>query len=444
MKVLHIPFCFYPDAVGGTEVYVAGLVEELVHEGVESVIAAPDGASREYIYQGTRVRRFGINSDSGKPSGLFGNPDGLAVPEFAGILDAEKPDLVHLHALPRVALRLLRTAKRRAIPTLYTYHTVSDICARDSMMHWGTKPCDGVLCLEKCSRCVLQGRGFNRAGAWAGGSLPGPVRSLLPILGDALLRLGVPGKIPPLLMKANRLQERHSRILGVLAEANHIVAPCEWGRDVLLRNGVPKGKISLCRQGAPASAPFRSLPAVKRSGLQVAYFGRLDKTKGVDLLIRAVRNAPDLVLKLDIFGVVQEELADYERELKLLCGNDPRIEFRSPVPSREVIGTLRAYDILAVPSQNLETGPLVVFEAFAAGIPVVGSRLGGIAELVDHGRNGILVESGNLCEWQAALRRLCFDPQLLSRLSQGIKQPRTMSAVAHEMAAIYEQVVGSV
>jgi glycosyltransferase involved in cell wall biosynthesis len=85
----------------------------------------------------------------------------------------------------------------------------------------------------------------------------------------------------------------------------------------------------------------------------------------------------------------------------------------------------------------LESGPLVVLEAFAGGVPVLGSNLGGIAELVEHGVNGFLIEHDKIEAWAATLEKCCDDPQFLNSLCRGIRPPRTMATVADEMLALY-------
>jgi glycosyltransferase involved in cell wall biosynthesis len=102
-----------------------------------------------------------------------------------------------------------------------------------------------------------------------------------------------------------------------------------------------------------------------------------------------------------------------------LAEKDPRISFKFPVPAEKVVEILAEYDLLAVPSQCLETGPLVVLEAFAAGIPVIGSNLGGIAELVKHEVNGLLVEPNSVKAWCQQLQRLCQDTDLRMQLGAG-------------------------
>jgi glycosyltransferase involved in cell wall biosynthesis len=78
-----------------------------------------------------------------------------------------------------------------------------------------------------------------------------------------------------------------------------------------------------------------------------------------------------------------------------------------------------------------------VLEAFAAGAPVIGSNLGGIAELIENEVNGILVETDSVEMWRQAMRRCSEDRTLIERLRRGIRSPREMDAVAGEMLRIY-------
>ena len=125
-------------------------------------------------------------------------------------------------------------------------------------------------------------------------------------------------------------------------------------------------------------------------------------------------------------------------KLDALAAQDARIRFLPPVPNERVVSLLAGYHLLAVPSRWMETGPLVVLEAFAAGTPVVGSKLGGISEWVRHGENGLLVDFDDIAGWADALKRCARDRRLLSSLQDGVELPRSMTAVAREMAQMYE------
>jgi glycosyltransferase involved in cell wall biosynthesis len=177
-----------------------------------------------------------------------------------------------------------------------------------------------------------------------------------------------------------------------------------------------------------------------REPLRVAFLGRTDPTKGPDTLIRALRSRPRLDVQLDLYGIVQGAAGHgYFDELRRLAAGDSRVNFRPAAPADEVVALLRNYHLLAVPSRWLETGPLVVLEAFAAGRPVLGSKLGGVAELIRDGQDGLLVEAGNVPAWAEAFGRLAGDRGLLKRLQSEVNPPRRMSEVAAEMKSLYRR-----
>jgi glycosyltransferase involved in cell wall biosynthesis len=99
------------------------------------------------------------------------------------------------------------------------------------------------------------------------------------------------------------------------------------------------------------------------------------------------------------------------------------------------------YDLVAIPSRLLETGPLVALEAFAAGVPVLGADLGGIAELVRSGIDGFLVPPDDAAAWAAAIARFAKDPHLVREMRAKIAPPRSMEAVVEEMSKVYSAVV---
>jgi glycosyltransferase involved in cell wall biosynthesis len=239
---------------------------------------------------------------------------------------------------------------------------------------------------------------------------------------------------------------RHRAASGLFEQVDHIVAVCEWVRELLIRNGVPAEKVTLSRQGLPhlaAQSVDAGEPAPAASAgprLQFAFLGRLDRVKGVDILIDALRRVPQLAISLDVYAVVQGPSArDMEARLRRKAAGDPRIRFLPPLPASEVVERLRVYDALLVPSQWLETGPLVVYEAFAAGIPAIGSNLGGIAELVKDGENGLLVEPHSVSSWTKAIAGFVENPDLLARLRSWRRPVRTMEHAAADMQTVYEK-----
>jgi glycosyltransferase involved in cell wall biosynthesis len=362
-------------------------------------------------------------------SELYDAGDAIAAEAFDRILDEAKPDIVHFHARTRAAsLLCLRKAKQRGLKVVYTYHTPTATCLRGTMMRNGAQPCEGEMRTHRCASCQLATK------------LPAAVAVLLgampTALGSCITRQG---GVWTALRMSSLAAAAHRGMREFLAEADQVVAVCEWVRAVLLRNGVPESKVELSRQGLTGAPPDRLREERQLGPLRVAFLGRLDPTKGVDVLVRAMQLLPQLQMTLDVYGIAQGEAGErYRSELLRLAQGDDRIQFLAPVRAEEVVSTLVAYDLLAVPSQWLETGPLVVLEAFAAGLPVMGSRLGGIAELVTDGVNGRLVEAADVKAWAQALAQAAGDPSLIREWSRGVSRPRVMSTVAAEMLDLYQ------
>jgi glycosyltransferase involved in cell wall biosynthesis len=436
MKIIHIPFCFHPDSLGGTEVYVESLAYHLQQRGVLVTIAVPGDKSSFDKHNGLAVRRFAVSNKVADLRDLYGQGDATAAQEFAKILDEEQPDIVHLHAFTRGAsLRLVREAKQRGSKIVFTYHTPTVSCQRGTLLRWGKEVCDGKLDLHTCAGCTLQALGLSGLNAVALGHLP-------PLFGRLAGAAGLSGGSWTALRMTELVQLRHSAFHDLMQAADQIVTLCQWVKDLLTRNGIPTEKLSVSRHGLPQRAETGAVESVPimATPLRLAFLGRLDQTKGPDLLIRALRSLPGAAIELHLYGIVQAEGGKaYIHQLNQLAEGDPRIHFFSPVPSDRVITLLRNYHLLAVPSRCLETGPLVVLEAFAAGTPVVGADLGGIAEWVKHDVNGLLVAADSIEAWSQTLKQCNEDRTLVARLRQGVRLPRGMDVVAQEMLLLYER-----
>ena len=436
MKVVHVPFCFAPDAVGGTEIFVSHLTRDLNKMGVTSVVAAPGRKSSEYEVGGTKVYRFGIKSEIEDAIELYGAGDATAQAEFERILDEVRPDVVHLHAwTSAVSLRLVRAAKKRDIAVVFTYHTPTVTCQRGTLRLWGTMICDGEMRVRRCTACTLNGLGVSRFMAVTLGQLPTAV-------GKCLGELGLDGGVWTALRYSHLVDTRHRTFHEMADEVDHVVAVCSWVRELLLRNGVEARKLSLSRQGIdwPETAASETAADRLNDTVRTVFIGRLDPAKGLDVILDVLRAMPDLKVTLDVYGIVQGPAnAAYREAMLSKAAGDRRIVFKEPLATNAVVSQLRQYDFIVVPSMWLETGPMVVLEAFAAGVPVLGWKIGGISELVRSEVDGILVEPFSIEGWMDVLRRVAQDRQLHARLKAGIREPRKIVEVAIEMKDLYQR-----
>lgn len=437
MRVLHVPFTYFPSPCGGTEVYVAGLCRELRRLGMDSVVAAPGEKDEQYCWDDTTVSRFQA-PQARTLTELHDEGDPVAAAGFERILEATKPDLVHFHAHTRAAsLRCVQKCRERGLKVIYTYHTPTATCMSGTMMLNGKQPCDGEMRQRRCSACSLRTHGVP--------ALLAETLSLVPgFASGAVAAAGLQGGMWTGLRTTDSIARYHRQCRAFLEATHHIIAVCDWVKAVLLRNEIPASKITLCRQGVGQAVELgEPLARAATAPLRVAYLGRLEPAKGVGVLIEALATQPGLGIKLDVYGITQgESSAAYTEGLQRWVKSDARIRLLPPVAASETVRVLRHYDLLAVPSLWQETGPLVVLEAFAAGIPVLGSKLGGIAELVQDGVNGWLAPAGDSNAWGVLLARLANNPER-TRMPISQPSPRTMKTVAEEMRTLYQQVLSS-
>lgn len=436
-EVLHVPYTFFPDPVGGTEIYVAGLAEALRHYGVQSAIAAPAEFDDSYLHDEVPIFRFATGTGADLER-AYGAPDGGAARSFTTLIARLRPRILHLHALTAaVSVRLVDAAQAAGSKVVLTYHTPTVSCARGTMMWMGRAPCDGKLDRRRCTRCALAQHGvppFLRAA----------IARMPQALGHALAQAGLAGGALTALRLTALIGAGHRRFAELTGKVDRIVAPCRWVCEVLRRNGVPEEKLVLSRQGLSrhlgtqppslSDPARRDIPGVLRLG----YFGRLDPTKGVDIVVEALRRAPNAPVRLEIYGIRQAGCEGYAAKLERGAATDRRVVFLPALPSEAVGEAMRRCDLVVVPSRGLETGPLVVLEAFAAGTPVLGARLGGIAELVSDRVDGLLIRPEDPGAWASVIVALAAAPEQVARLRAGIRPPRTMDDVARDMAGLYQ------
>lgn len=432
MKILHLVYSFLPDPPGGTELYVETLCRALNRRGVSNVVAAPALVAAAYEWAGFPVRRFAVDGAPPTVTRVYG-ADPRAAAHFAEILAAEQPDVVHQHALtPACSHEIVRAAHRAGLPLVFTYHTPTVSCVRGTLLYDGHDRCDGRLDASRCSACTLQGLGVNQTIVAALDWMPDAAGRLL-----EWLRLE--GGMWTAVRMRELIERRHHVTRAVLDEADMIVSLAPWVTELLRVNGVSPDRIVESAHGIAFERAASRRRGILEGPLRIAHLGRIDPVKGTRVLVEAMRAAADAPIELDVFGQVQH---DGDRrtleQLEALAQGDPRIRFHPPLAPASVVSHLAQYDMLAVPSQWLETGPLVVLEAFAAGIPVLGSDLGGIADKVRHGVDGLLVTPYNdVAAWAAALRSCAADRARVARFRDNVRPPRSMDDVAEQMQRLY-------
>jgi glycosyltransferase involved in cell wall biosynthesis len=224
-----------------------------------------------------------------------------------------------------------------------------------------------------------------------------------------------------------------------------IVAPSAWVHSGLLANGIAPAKLSVSRQGVTTALTREAAAAPRQPPgdvLRVGFIGRLEHYKGAHVLIEAMARLPrNLPIHLMIAGSGTEP--GYLRQLIQAWDGDKRIEFLGSISRKEVPDFMRKLDVLAVPSNYMETGPLVVLEAQVFGIPVMGADIGGISERIRDGVDGWLLPFSDPGAWAAALHDAATDRARLARYAANIGRTRTMGDVADDMVTVYRDILAA-
>lgn len=439
MKVVQAVGWYYPESLGGTEIYVAGLCQRLRAAGHTVLVATPDPASpreREYEHEGVPVYRYPIPSAPTRAEA-----QGLApvrgTQRFHAWLSSQRPDVVHAHTfVTGLGLAELKAAKAAGARVIVTTHSGSLgwICQRGTMMRWGEELCDGVCEPSKCAACELQHRG-----------MPKPLARLVAATPNTVGRVGraLPGKLGTALSIGDLIRHNQAMQREMLATVDKFVVLTQWALHAAIVNGAPRERLALNRLGSSHAKFDQALDLDRRPTrppIKVGYLGRFEALKGVLDLARAARNVPGGVpIQVEFRGPVT---TDAERaclrDVRKVVGQDPRMTFGPAVPHTEAFGILASYDLLCCPAVCLEGGPTVAIEAHAVGTPVIGTRIGGLAELVTDGVNGRLVAPGDWRALAGVLLQVANDPEgTIDRWRRVLPRARTMDEVAADYHALY-------
>ena len=201
-----------------------------------------------------------------------------------------------------------------------------------------------------------------------------------------------------------------------LSRARHVVCPSGFLAALAVEWGVPHDRVTVLPNPGPdvRAVPTRE-EARMRLGLDgevLVFAGRLTKQKAFGDALDAVGRCPGVTMVVAGDGPAQPELEERSRAL----GLTDRVRFVGPLDRAQVLELFRAADA-SILSSAWENFPHTVVEALSVGTPVISTAVGGVAEVVDDGRNGLLVPVGDPEALADAITRFFGDPDLRERLS---------------------------
>jgi glycosyltransferase involved in cell wall biosynthesis len=312
----------------------------------------------------------------------------------AEVLDDFRPDVVHFHNVyHQLSPSVLRPAAKRGIATVMTLHDYKLVCPTYLFLADG-RPCEACL----------------------GGHFQNAIRKRC--------------KDGSLVASAVSAAELWSHTtLGAYGAVRRFICPSRFLLGKLEAGGVFPDRLRHVPHFAHVGPP--PTPGARHRAL---YAGRLSYEKGVDIAIRAVGRVPDL--ELDVAGDGPERAALEALAAEVAPG---RVRFHGLVDRAAITRLLGDALAMVVASRVYENQPMAVLEAYGAGVPVVGSDLGGVPELVQHGVAGLVYPPGDDAALAAALAELAADPQRAAALgAAGREIASTRFSPERHLAALEE------
>ena len=289
----------------------------------------------------------------------FYYPD--AARKIKKLIIAEKPDIAHIHLLwGQISPSIFPILKQYNIPIVFTIHDYRIVCPAYSF-----KNGHGEVC-EAC-----QGKYFYRC--FTHKCTKGSYFLSIFMAVEQYYRNHFfhPAKyIDGLLYVSNFAKKKHEQYMPALKDLPNIV----------LHN-------------------FSTRISEQHNPLKEKYFlflGRLSEEKGIITLMNAFKNRPNDKLKIVGAGPLEKELKLYKMNNNLI-----NIEFLGYKSGQELLNLKRNAYFVIIPSEWYENNPMAIIESYAEGVPAIGSRIGGIPEIIKENETGYIFEPRNIEELTA-------------------------------------------
>lgn len=423
MKIWQWVESYHPDYGGGAAVAAKSICESLNERGhevrvlcTESNDTAPYSIRTETI-NGVRVDRISL------PYFRRNDPDGWQlgrqrwkaherqVDQLLRALIAEwRPDVVHTHMARPLGEQCFFTLAKLSVPIVATLHDAWLICPRMYLLRSpDATACSGPSTCG-CLECLYSHYDGSRLRALA--KLPWRV-----------LKLGT--------YPAWRLARRRAArqlLSGTM--------PCAQWLGERHRGHVP-GRMVHLPLGIDLSDRPAQWPDRPRTPLRFGFVGGFQPHKGLGDVLQAVEalSSQERVFELHVWGPGQDTAAAQA------VARNPRIRLRGTYTGA---GRWEAYaemDVLLAATTVCDSFPLVMQEGAAAGVPIIAPAIGGFAEWVRSGENGLLYRFRDATDLRRQMQRILDEPDLLPRLQSRLTFPRDSQDAVDKIECFYRDVL---
>jgi glycosyltransferase involved in cell wall biosynthesis len=238
--------------------------------------------------------------------------------------------------------------------------------------------------------------------------------------------------------EANKVIVTSGSMKGELGDHFHV----PWEKLEIIANGISLEKF---QESSIDKQSIRGRYGVGPNEKLVLCVGRLVPQKGIEHLVRAVPMIVGRFAEAKCVIVGEGWLRDYLEHIARFTGHQWKIRFTGFIPDSDLVALMKSADVLVVPSIYEPFG-IVALEGMAAGVPVVASQVGGLAEVVEHDRTGIFVYARNPQSIAWGVNRVLSDPGhaewLTRNAKEGVQKAYSWEAIAKRTVEVYKEVVG--
>lgn len=429
--------------MGGIELYIQHLAIGLQEKGHQVKVIVPaftEDEKKNYCYKGVEVIRY-IAKHPVNRFQFAGIEANESLKNFDTLIQNEKPDIIHFSQLTNssgISLQHIEIAKRSGAKIIYTNHLSEFICQRGDLVHMGSTTCDGIVDIQKCTKCILDKRGIKKAMANTAALI------------DSILIKGFGEKnykrqLKPFVFPGFFTRWHIQKVKSVINTVDAFVSIANWSNDLLQKNGWKRANCTTITTGLLSTSIMKPAALADYNGqrpLKVVFMGRIFPVKGVDILIKAAKKIPAHLIEINIYGPKDNGgYSEYFNECTSMAKLCENIFFHEPVENDAVVKIMAGHDVLCIPSRGNEMAPLVIQEAMAAGIPVLGADLPAIKEWVTDMHNGFIFSTNDPVALRTKLMLIINNPSSLQSVKKQVQKPGSFSNVVEQYESLYNSVL---
>lgn len=452
MKILYVIHQYWPRYQSGSENYTHYIAKAMADKGHEVfVLAVEPNSDKDYFIE--RYKEEGVNiikiHKSLKVCSSFDwNYKDLEYEKFfKEILDEINPEIVHIQHLMYASLGITKIIKERKIPIIYTLHDLWLECLRITKLDHSNKVCEGWG-EKKCLDCYNSNH-LNIKNKY----LLKVVNSLSTILQGTVVHkfaLFLIGKRKIFLRNAsgdkkNPARDRFEKMVKMAEKVDLFISPSDFLRKEFVKWGIEEEKIIYSRNGMNIlknEIGIKSKFIKKEDGiLDFVFTSQVREHKGVDVLLEAfeiLEKKKNNKVRLFIFGGYDKGSV-YGRKFKKKVFSLRNVKYMGSFKNSDINYILKDADYLILPSIWPENAPLVIDEAYLNNVPCIVSNIGGMAERVEDGDNGLHFKVGDAENLADKIEYVFDNPESREKFISNIPHVKTIDENVYELIEIYKK-----